>query len=120
MKAILLAIAILIGFPAYAESPCSVKLSPTGFQSARRVNAHITVHIDRNAGNRGATLELVSEDYYTRSDFDVEGELAPVTWNFDRRDLGAGTYVAYLTLHRLVGGDWKNFTAESEKLIVLD
>lgn len=118
---ILLAILCLIGLPVYGSNPYTIRVSPSGYvPHNNNLAVHINVHIDRDATNRGGTVELVSEDYYARSDFDIAGANAPATWGFDYRGMGAGEYVAILTVHKLVGGKWKEVTAQSEKLIILD
>lgn len=102
-----------------ASSQVSLHISPNGFVYTRHPTVHISTHIEKNASNRSATLELVSEDFYSKSDFEVPGEDAPINCSFDIRNLVAGEYVAYLTLHQVINGKVKNVTAESEKLTVL-
>ena len=83
-------------FPAVAEEPIAMKVSPAvAFAPANLV---VRATIPSDADNRAVAISAESQDFYRSSEIQLEGEKAARTAVFEFRSLPPGTYEVRATL----------------------
>ena len=115
---VFLTILALNGSNARGSQPARINISPWGFAHPP-VNLEIIVHIDKDARNRGASIIVMSDSYFSESDVQLDGANAPFLIRREVRHLGVGTYQAFLELRQWTGSSWKVQTFKSELLEVV-
>jgi hypothetical protein len=78
-------------YPASTRAPATVR---------------VTIHVDASPENRGVEWMILGE-WTSISSFPLEGDLAPETFVFDRRDIPSGEYEIRAILYYLDGGKIK-------------
>jgi hypothetical protein len=117
-----LAVILLLIIPnvIYAKSTCTAHITPSGYIYDLHSRIHVLLHINTSEHDRTGTVEFQSEDYYSRSDFQIEGGSSRTVWDFTYGLGGVGDYDATLTVRELVGAKWLESSCQSEKLVVLE
>lgn len=82
-----------------------VHIHPFGFQPPP-TNLTVTVTVEPDNRNRGLAVEVLSEDYDSTSQRELEGDSAAKTQRFTFRGLREGRYEVFATLIQLDGGKW--------------
>ena len=110
---------LLLALPTFGATPrASIHIRPFGFINPPG-DVNIAVRIERNPANRAASMSLVSETYFSESQWQLEGENSPVTYRFQRRGLPPGEYYAFVDVYWLEGAETKSYSTRSELLTVL-
>ena len=84
----------------------TVNVIPKGYMPPHS-SIEVVVTIEKDSHNRGLAVEVVSDDYYSQSQRELEGELASKTQRFTFRDLREGDYQVFATLQTWEDGKWK-------------
>ena len=109
-----LSIFYILSLQAAGASPISLRVTPQVIFSYTDSPIIITVSIDPHKNNRVGSIEIVSEDYYTGSEFPVPGLEARKIYRFERFVRVAGTYEVVARVKR-VDGDI--FTARANLVV---
>lgn len=75
-----------------------VNVTPNGLITHTRPTVRVELRVERQVDNRSIVLEVVGDDYYSRSDWDLEGDHAPYLFTKEFRDLPQGEYDVAATL----------------------
>jgi len=82
--------ALLLAYPASAADKLTVRVSPTvAFAPA---NLIVRAVVTQDAGNRAIAIIAESQDFYRRSEMELDGDKAPRTSVFEFRSLPSGSY----------------------------
>jgi hypothetical protein len=84
----------------------SVNVIPKGYLPPHS-SIEVVVTIEKDSHNRGVAVEVLSDDYYSKSQRELEGESANTRQRFTFRDLREGDYQIYATLQTWEDGQWK-------------
>lgn len=110
---VMLTILALNGSTLRGTAPASIHISPWGY-AFPPVDITVTMHIEKDSKNISASLLIAGPDYYSDSDFPLDGPAIFFTRTI--RDLRLpGTYQAFLQIHR-ANGDVKQFKSETLQL----
>jgi len=93
----------LVVASASAGSKVTIRVKPTmAFEPA---NVRIQTHIEADPQNRSMEVVAESEEFYTRSVVDIDGENAPTVDTFYFRNLPAGSYEVSAIVRDAGGGE---------------